>query len=300
MKGMYVSVICWLFIVHYGFAVSADIPPDVFKAQRDGYLYADYPGVFDDAEDEGITVEAWIYLTDKPKDGIYLNWEDREGQWIIFAKPGSYHVVIRGRDLHSAIEEHDPEGSTYLQFTFTRQPTATHAGESSFTRHIPPGDFPFARWFHIATQIVVTEAGSHREYFIDGNSMGSSLKPAPMRRTPAPFLIGGTPNINFKDGSRWGDVYEESLRGYVDEVRVFKGFRYVLNENFRPKRRFGADEQTIALWHFDEGPGAHVYRDSSGNDYHLFSGGSLATAVDPRRKLATTWGNLKQPAQDVK
>ncbi len=297
MKGMYISVICWLVFVNHGFAVPERIPSDVFEAQRDGYLYADYPGVFDDAEGEGITIEAWIYLTDKPKDGIYLKWEDLEGQWIIFAKPGSYYVVIRGRDLHSA-EEHDPEGSTYLQFTFTRQPTATHAGESSFTRHIPPGDFPFASWFHVAMQIVVTEAGSHREYFIDGNSMGSSFKPAPMRRTPAPFLIGGTPIINFKDGSRWGDLYEESFKGYVDEVQVSKGFRYVLKENFRPKRRFGADAKTIALWHFNEGPRAPFYRDSSGNGYTLFPGGSLA--VEAGGKLATTWGSMKRGAQKGK
>ena len=55
MKGMYVSVVCWLAIVHHGFAVPERIPPDVIKTQRDGYLYADYPGVFDDAEGEGIT-----------------------------------------------------------------------------------------------------------------------------------------------------------------------------------------------------------------------------------------------------
>ena len=67
MKGMYVSVICWLAIVHHGFAVPEGIPPDVFKAQRDGYLYADNPGVFDDI-DGGITVEVWIYLNGPPED----------------------------------------------------------------------------------------------------------------------------------------------------------------------------------------------------------------------------------------
>ncbi len=43
MKDMHVSLVCWLVIVHHGFAVPEGIPPDVFKAQRGGYLYAEYP-----------------------------------------------------------------------------------------------------------------------------------------------------------------------------------------------------------------------------------------------------------------
>ena len=42
------------------------------------------------------------------------------------------------------------------------------------------------------------------------------------------------------------------------------------------ERQFRADGKTIALWRFKEGPGAALYRDSSGNGYTLFPGGSLS------------------------
>ena len=113
MKGMYVLFICWGLIIQPAFAVPEGVPSDVIKAQRDGYLYADYPGVFDDAEGEGITIEAWIYLTDRPKDGDY--WDTSEGRWIVLAKPGSYHVTITGRDLGHR-NEGDPEGFAWIEF----------------------------------------------------------------------------------------------------------------------------------------------------------------------------------------
>ena len=43
------------------------VPRDVLELHPDGYAYADYPGVFDNAIRGGITIEAWIYLTGKPK-----------------------------------------------------------------------------------------------------------------------------------------------------------------------------------------------------------------------------------------
>ena len=118
MKVKYVSLVCWLVIVPHGSAVPERIPPDVIKTQRDGYLYADYPGVFDDAEGEGVTVEAWIYLTEKPKDGDYSNTS--EGRWLILGKPGSYHVAITGRHLGSPTERDAPEGFTRINFAIER------------------------------------------------------------------------------------------------------------------------------------------------------------------------------------
>lgn len=116
-----------------------------------------------------------------------------------------------------------------------------------------------------------------------------------MGRTPAPFLIGGTPIVNFAEGSEWGRLYE-SMQGYVDEVRVSKGLRYGTERGNRiqPDRKFRADGKTMALWRFEEGPEAALYRDSSGNGYALFPGGSLS--VQPRGKLTTTWGALKRPS----
>lgn len=298
MKGMYVLFICWGLIIQPAFAVPEGVPSDVIKAQRDGYLYADYPGVFDDAEGEGVTVEAWIYLTDRPKDGDYSN--TNEGRWLILAKPGSYHVAIMGRDLGSPAERDSAEGVTRLDFAIERADERS-LGVSISGRPIAPEDFPLRRWVHFAHQIVVNRDDTHNILFYGSipcydrkNWVGDRRRF--MGRTNTPLVIGGAkpvPLINWEWDKRFG-----SMKGYIDEVRISKGAPYgdKIGAEIRPRRRFWADGQTIALWHFDEGPGSRIYRDSSGNDYHLFPGGSLA--VDSRGKLATTWGSLKRRVQE--
>ena len=263
----------------------------MFEAQRDGYLYADFPGVFDDVEGDGITIEAWIYLTDRPKDGHYSIEKFIEGLWIIFAKPGSYAVSIGGRNLDSGLDKREPEGTTILRFSISKQPTAHDAWGGGIGMLIPPQEYPFSRWVHVAYQIVERKHGTERMLFYDSRHIGNGRKRAAMGRTPVPLVIGGTPLVKFEEGSKWGHKYE-SMVGFIDEVRVSRGFRYGPGGKMRPRRNFRADAQTIALWHFDEGPGAPIYQDSSGNDYHLFPGGSLA--VEARNRLATTLGSLKR------
>ena len=282
----------WAFALPHGFAQPEEVPADVLKLYPGGYAYADYPGVFDDVEGGGITVEAWIYLTGKPEDGD--NELSTVGQWIIFAKPGSYYVSISGMHVpqRGAIL---PEGSTWLNFGIGVQPDALGWTWDARGESIPPELYPHSRWVHIAYQIVENNDDAHAYHYFE-RVLISQLGPVePMGRTLAPFLIGGTPIVDFTEGSEWGRLYE-SMRGYVDEVRVSKGFRYGTERGNRihPKRKFRADGKTIALWQFEEGPGAPLYRDSSGNGFALLPGGSLS--VNTRGKLTTTWGALRRPS----
>ena len=70
----------------HAFSHSEAVPPDVLELLPKGYVYADYPGVFDDVEGDGLTFETWIYLTTRPKERP--NGLVPDGQWLIFAKPG--------------------------------------------------------------------------------------------------------------------------------------------------------------------------------------------------------------------
>ncbi len=56
--------------------------------------------------------------------------------------------------------------------------------------------------------------------------------------------------------------FRESPKCRIDEVRISSVARY--EGNFFPARRFEPDEDTLALYHFDEGVGA-IARDASGN-----------------------------------
>ncbi len=153
---------------------------------------------------------------------------------------------------------------------------------------ILPHDFELKRWVHIAYQIAVKGNNTQQISYYDGGWGGGSFGSA-MGRTDEPLLIGGAKRI----GHYWEHEYG-SMKGYIDDVRVSKGFRYSRERGskIRPKRRLRSDERTIALWRFEEGPGATRYADSSGNGYTLRAGGSLA--VDSRGKLATMWGRMKR------
>lgn len=286
-----VVLIVALIFVQYVIAQRELVPPDVLELRPEGYVYADYPGVFDNANGEGLTIEAWIYLTDQPKDGRFDNLDTREGQWIIFAKPGSYTAVIRGRNLDSRADMLEPHGTTYLQFAQSKQPTENNRGDGGIFVPIRIEDYPLRRWTHIAYELKQEKHRVIRFPFFNRKPLGSGIKPGLMGRTPAPFVIGGSPIIQFKEGARWGQQYT-SMKGYIDGVRVSKGFRYDIHGNIHPKRRFSADARTIALWHFEEGPGAPSYADASGNGYTLTAGGSLS--VHPRDKVATTWGSIRR------
>ena len=53
------------------------IPDDVFKVRPEVFAYANDPDVFDNIT-EGITIEAWIYLNEKPEDRV--NDRDKSGK----------------------------------------------------------------------------------------------------------------------------------------------------------------------------------------------------------------------------
>ena len=290
-KTLFPILLAPLLVVPNASAQSEEVPPDVFEAQPDGYLYADYPGVFDNVASvgidrrKGLTVEAWIYLTDRPKDDFYFTHPTREGQWPIFAKPGSYHVVLRGRDLSSGIEEKMPEGTTRVEFYLN--------GSGGSVLGTTADEYPLNRWLHVAMYVVEKGGRFHRRTFYDGIYQGRGSAGELMEHTDAPLVIGGTPIVTLKRGIRWGHKHE-SMKGYIDVVRVSRGLRYdvPIGEPILPPRQLRRETQTIALWQFEEGPDAPFYRDSSGNGYTLLPGGSLA--VYPDDKAATTWGNIKR------
>jgi len=68
------------------------------------------------------------------------------------------------------------------------------------------------------------------------------------------------------DGGYFGGLPGTGLwRGQISAVRVSTGARYV--NDFTPETRLAAEEQSLALYHFDEGRG-DVLTDSSGHNHH--------------------------------
>lgn len=115
-----IATIFSLFLIPpYAFPHSEAVPLDVLELLPDGYVYADYPGVFDDVEGGGLTFETWIYMTARPKERP--NGLVAHGQWIVFAKPGSYHATISARTLTDGFDRTCPEGTVRAQFGISRR-----------------------------------------------------------------------------------------------------------------------------------------------------------------------------------
>ncbi|MBT6157241.1 MAG: SUMF1/EgtB/PvdO family nonheme iron enzyme, partial [Planctomycetaceae bacterium] len=107
------------------------------------------------------------------------------------------------------------------------------------------------------TQISCVFDGNEIRLYIDGKAQIERQKVLDPRNSPLKFLIGANPNT---DGTNM-----ERFAGTIDEVRISSVARY--SDDFTPAVRFAPDEQTVALYHFDEGVG-DVVKDASGNGHH--------------------------------
>ena len=82
------------------------------------------------------------------------------------------------------------------------------------------------------------------------------------------------------------------FQGRIDEVRVSKIARYT--GDFQPKQRFESDEETLGLYHFDEGTG-EVLKDSSGNGHD----GKIVGAKWVRSETAATVSSTNVPKMET-
>ena len=257
--------------------ISLAVPDDVFEVRKDTFAYADYPDVFDDVS-KGITIETWISLNRTPESRV--NDGDSSGNWLIFGKPGSYIVTMSGRDLSL-----DHEARIQIDFAFIGYNLFTSGrGNPGHWTSVFPESY-LTNWVHIALQFVPVENDVESAMFYDGKRIGKIEKFPSLLREDSPFMLGG-PIFNF------GREYNfESMEGYIDSVLVSKGIRYEFGESIEPVRSFVVDDQTIALWEFEEGKHAYKYHDSSGNGFSLSIGGVMS--VGSQEKLPTTWGRIK-------
>lgn len=83
--------------------------------------------------------------------------------------------------------------------------------------------------------------------------------------------------------------------GLIDELRISNIMRYDWKnpgEKIDIQKHLLADKHTVALWHFDEGPGSHRYEDASGNGHTLLADKQLY--VSQTYKFSTYWGAIKK------
>jgi Concanavalin A-like lectin/glucanases superfamily len=106
---------------------------------------------------------------------------------------------------------------------------------------------------HVAAVIEDAEIRLYR----NGELVASQPFEGPVGTSPFTMRIGCSPHPVTE--------FHEMFCGQIDEVRISNSARYT--DDFEPQSRLEADDDTEALYHFDEGQG-DVLRDASGNRHH--------------------------------
>lgn len=126
----------------------------------------------------------------------------------------------------------------------------------------PQAEFSKDDWHHIALSYSV--ADSTGTLYLDGEAIGSvkSAQDGLQDR----LCIGCS------------DVYSASthMNGYIDEVRVSNVPRYTSNFVV-PSSEFVVDNNTMALYHFNEVSGSTVFSDESINEFDITGSGNVKT-----------------------
>ena len=161
-----------------------------------------------------------------------------------WARPTGYSLAAPfGDDLFQA--QTGPESNTWFHVRVTANHTWAMTSEPHELGEFQSMGGGFAndgRLVHLAAVV----SPEKMTLFVDG------------KRTATKPLSEGILGETWKFAI--GHAFDRYFQGLVDEVRISNAIRYT--EDFVPQREFDADEQTVALYHFDAHPRGIVF-DSS-------------------------------------
>ncbi|MBD3182106.1 hypothetical protein GF312_07430 [Candidatus Poribacteria bacterium] len=228
-----------------------------------------------------LTVEAWVYPTLFPDEDIYATII---GQQVMIYAVGHGHPIHK--DAKNWIDLNNDD-LVLMMFAYTGPNFGTGTMYLALSRH---------KWHHIAFQAQdgqLTWICDNTWDSLPWGIEGIAHDLAEIVNIPSvDFVLGGYGRKINRKNVTWG-----SFAGFIDEVRVSDIPRYDIEGELIPQERFEPDANTIALWHFDEKRGTRIFRDSSGNGYHLtgMNGSSVdgTFAVNRYDKLTMTWAAIK-------
>jgi hypothetical protein len=199
----------------------------------------------------------------------WVNPADNVGERMILNKEDVYEIAIVDGIFKTAIRTVD-KGWDWI----------------SSDSNVPAG-----AWTHVA----ITYDREKTRLYVNGKFLAESDGwKGKLNDSPDTFKVGRR--------TRGGDTHS-IYKGLTDEVRISKVVRYTADFAV-PTKPFEPDNDTVALYHFDEADGT-VVKDASKNGNHgnLMKDAVLVpadtpieypvTAVQAAGKLAITWGKMK-------
>ncbi|MHC4846937.1 MAG: LamG-like jellyroll fold domain-containing protein [Planctomycetota bacterium] len=184
----------------------------------------------------------------------------------------------RGEAPHrSAALAANTEGSGYGLFWLSRghpRPYAILHGGKAWVAVDPKKAWDWSDWTHLA----LTCDGVKLRYFVNGRLQGETDTDG-HRRSRHRFFIGAQPN------GRNSPV--EFFKGDLDEVRLSSNVRY--EKEFKPRRNFMRDRNTLLLMHFDR----DVRLDDSGAHHHMDPHATPVLLPDPEDVIPFAVASLR-------
>jgi len=199
----------------------------------------------------------------------WVNPGKADGENMILNKEDCYEIAVINGTFQVAIQ---PAGAGWEWVAENAGPVS--AGE----------------WTHVAA----TYNGAEIKTYVNGKQYSTFAKSGVLNNSPDTFKVGRR--------TRGGETHS-IYTGLTDEVRISKVVRYTADFAV-PTKPFEPDDDTVALYHFDEADGT-VVKDASKNGNHgnLVKDAVLVpadtpieypvTAVQAAGKLAITWGEMK-------
>ena len=286
MHARFRRTVAWsavLAIVATAIGVGAELEPAGSHARlgRDEYLVADDPPTFDALLDEGFSIEFRFRVDADPAQSA-----DHQ---LLLLKPESWSMLLTatGERLgeRMPVDHHD---EWLLAMTFRSRPAPLRWADGLMAA-ITTGSWHAARvdGYPGEPGIMQYDLYSWRpDGWIPWHTFGLGVADA-----STPLYVGNAPtrDIADSDSGCYGPIVPGHM--YIDELRISSAPRGQDGLALRPKR----DATTLALWRFDEGPGAPVYRDVSGRPALFLRRAALGVA--PAGKLAATWAQLRSRAR---
>jgi serine/threonine protein kinase len=177
--------------------------------------------------------------------------------WICPAEPPQNWATIAGNE--------NSRGGAALRYAKSGFTFLKTQGDSNWwvSAHVPPGA---TKPMHVAG----VRDGESLRIFVDGKLASAHVSRFEENSMDKPLR-------SFTIGSAGGGV--TNFIGTIDEVRISKAARYT--QEFTPPARFEPDQETLALYHFEDAAGERL-TDSSGNGHHgTIIGGKWVSADRP-------------------
>lgn len=247
------------------------------KLKGGDYLYAEDHFSLDLKLQDNFAIEFWFYLESVPE----LPFQQR----VLFAKPGSYAIVVTVEARFSNVKGFLlPYKWASIQAIGMRENGYSGWGLVAAETE---------EWHHVAFETWLAGGSRHRITYVDGK-LKSQGRGTPGRafcdNTDSRFYIGDVPQEVLEGLAEVDFPYAPVVSApiYLDEVRL--SIAPVGQPDI--KNQPEANLTTMALWHFDERESALTYRDSSRFQNTLRRGKPFR--VSSFGTLTTLWGRMKR------